>query len=106
MLVNAAFRIVETNRNTLGIALDHMDQSTKESIRKEIADLVERINDIEVKLEYLQRDYGTQNEMILVDAKRIQILEDTVKRLSESVEVFSTRAQLPGNPEDDKPPHY
>ena len=68
--------------------------------------LGQRINDIEVKLEYLQRDYETQNEMILVDANRISKLEDTVKHLAETVKLLSSSSQLPRKPEDEKPPHY
>lgn len=76
------------------------------SMEKEIVQLNKRINDIEVKLEYLQRDYETQNEMLIVDAKRILKLEKAVKRLAETVELHSSSSELPRKPEDEKPPHY
>lgn len=83
-----------------------MSQSDEKSASDPMGQLVDRINQIEVKLEYLQRDYETQNDIILVDAKRIQILEDTVRRLAQTVDLLSSHSDLPGSPEDDKPPHY
>jgi len=68
--------------------------------------LDKRINDLEMKLEYLQRDYETQNEMLLIDAKRILELEATVKRLGETVELMSSSNESPKSLEDEKPPHY
>ena len=68
--------------------------------------LDKRINDLEMKLEYLQRDYETQNEMLLVDAKRILQLEAIVKRLGETVELMSSNSESPKSLEDEKPPHY
>ena len=68
--------------------------------------LKNRLNNIEMSLGYLQRDFESQNEMILVDAKRILKLEETVKRLNETVELLSSQSNLPGKPEDEKPPHY
>ena len=59
-----------------------------------------------MKLEYLQRDYETQNEMLLVDAKRILQLEAIVKRLGETVELMSSNSESPKSLEDEKPPHY
>ena len=73
---------------------------------EEIVELGKRINDIEIKLEYLQRDYETQNEMLLVDAKRILKLEKTVKRLAETIELHANASDSPRKPEDEKPPHY
>ena len=76
------------------------------SPEEECVRLDKRINDLEMKLEYLQRDYETQNEMLLVDAKRILQLEAIVKRLGETVELMSSNSESPKSLEDEKPPHY
>lgn len=73
---------------------------------EDLVRLSNRINDVEVKLEYLQRDYEAQNEIILVDAKRILKLEETVKRLTETVDSLSSSTTSPRKLEDEKPPHY
>ena len=64
-----------------------------------------RINDLESSLGYLQRDFESQNEMILLDAKRINKLEKAVERLAGKIETMSNPESI-RDLEDEKPPHY
>ncbi len=67
-------------------------------------DLERKLIELETNLGLLQRDFEKQNEMMLVDKRRIDLLEQAVARLSsllETIRIDPTRTLV-----DDKPPHY
>ena len=73
---------------------------------EEIDKLQQKVNDLEAALGYLQRDFETQNEMIIVDAGRIQKLENSLLQINSKLDGLVANSQSPRTIEDDVPPHY
>ena len=75
-------------------------------IHDQITKLEAKVNDLESDLGYLQRDYETQNEMIVVYSRELSNLQRTVNRLNELIETMSNSDTSNRKLEDEKPPHY
>ncbi len=66
----------------------------------------QKIIDLETQLGLLQRDFEIQNQMLLLDAKRIDRLEQTLAQLTNQfLQIRDNQTPLPSS-EDDRPPHY
>ena len=64
----------------------------------------QKLIDLETTLGLLQRDFDKQNQMLLVDKRRIDLLEQTIVRLTGILD--SIRIEPNRTPADEKPPHY
>jgi|GEM_PF-3650535 len=65
----------------------------------------QKVIDLETTLGLLQRDFEKQNEMILLDARRLDRLEREVRELRDRVEMVRAAADSEPIP-DERPPHY
>ena len=67
----------------------------------------ERINDLESKLMYLQKDLEALNETVLENTLRLEKLKIAVDRLTHRLESqVAASEEEPRSLEDEKPPHY
>ena len=67
----------------------------------------ERINDLEAKLMYLQKDIEALNETVIENTLRLERLKVSVDRLTHRLESQVAAAEEePRSLEDEKPPHY
>lgn len=67
--------------------------------------LVKKINDLETSLGLLQHDFDSRNETVLWLTSRVQELEKITQRLAEQLRSLEP-VDEPGDPLDEKPPHY
>ncbi|MBX3417517.1 MAG: SlyX family protein [Pirellulaceae bacterium] len=67
-------------------------------------ELEQKLIDLEINLGLLQRDFEKQNEMVLLDKRRIDLLEQAVARLTSQLDAM--RIEPARTLLDDKPPHY
>ena len=66
--------------------------------------LKQKLIDLETCYGLLQHDFEAQNQMLLQDQRRIDLLESAVARLTEQLEhLRETGGMLPP---DERPPHY
>lgn len=66
----------------------------------------QRINELESKLMYLQKDYDELNETVLENTRRLEQLTMEIARLNIQLKSQADAAEQPRNLEDEKPPHY
>lgn len=66
----------------------------------------QRLNDLESKLMYLQKDYDALNETVLENTRRLEQLTMEIARLNVQLRSQVDAAEQPRSLEDEKPPHY
>ena len=67
--------------------------------------ITQRLNELETSWGLLQRDFEAQNEMILLNNKKIQQLESMVQRMHEKLSREPSDTS-PATLDEEKPPHY
>lgn len=65
-----------------------------------------RINDLETKLMYLQKDYDALNETVLENTRRLETMRVALDRLTLQMQTQADNTSETRNAEDEKPPHY
>lgn len=66
----------------------------------------ERLIELEGLFMHLQRTVHDLDQVVVDQARRIEILERGWKRLNNEVQVVRDSAREPRRPEDEIPPHY
>ncbi len=64
-----------------------------------------KIVELETSLGLLQHDFDKQNQMIVLDSRRIEKLERELRVLAASLETYRTTSDSQPIP-NDPPPHY
>ncbi|KAA5545228.1 SlyX family protein [Roseiconus nitratireducens] len=66
----------------------------------------EKIVDLQVQLAHLQRQYEVLNDVVTDQAGRLDRLRKQVQQWERVVESLKNDDQAPGDPLEEKPPHY
>jgi len=65
----------------------------------------DRLQNLELSLMHLQKDYDQLNEVVIDLANRHQQLQQSFAKLTDQLEQ-SQQPETPRDPEAEKPPHY
>ena len=69
-------------------------------------DLRQKFVDLETSWGLLQHDVEQQSDEIIRLSRQLRMLEETVQRLQDQVQVLQASADTDRLPDDETPPHY
>ncbi|MEO1617795.1 MAG: SlyX family protein [Planctomycetota bacterium] len=66
----------------------------------------ERITNLEISLAHLQRQYDMLNEVVIEQTRELERATKQIAKWENEVNSMKNQMESPGDPLDEKPPHY